>query len=220
MTETAADYLKIPLRKKRGWLILTCLWGMVVMGGSGALMFYSLKPGEASPVVPTTWPATSRLPLASDEPTLVMFAHPKCPCTRASIGELETLMARVQGKVKVRVVFFRPEGVEENWAETDLWRSAAAIPGVEVQLDADGREAREFQASTSGHVVLYDSKGRLLFRGGITEARGHRGDNAGRGAITDLLQRGQASRDATATFGCPLQEPAPAPLSRSPGTDS
>ena len=44
------------------------------------------------------------------------------------------------------------------------------------------------RSKTSGQVVVYDAKGALLFSGGITAARGHMGDNAGRDRITALLR--------------------------------
>jgi hypothetical protein len=55
----------------------------------------------------------------------------------------------------------------------------------------------------------------LLFSGGITAARGHAGDNAGRSELVSLLNggpvapaatlnRGGSARDATSVFGCPL----------------
>src|SRR5262249_49195821 len=153
---------------------------------------------------PTRWPAGSHIQPATDRPTLVMLAHPRCPCTRASLGELALLMTRCQGLVQASVNFYKPAGEPDAWAQTDLWQSAAAIPGVSVRPDDDGREARCFHSSTSGQVLLYDAAGRLLFSGGITGARGHAGANAGRDALVALLTGGAAERAPHSVFGCAL----------------
>jgi hypothetical protein len=102
------------------------------------------------------------------------------------------------------VLFLKPEGFTDNWAQSDLWRTAAALPGVTVARDVDGREARRFGAATSGQTLLYDSNGALLFSGGITGARAHAGDNAGRSALVALLNHGRPDRTGTSVFGCPL----------------
>ena len=52
--------------------------------------------------------------------------------------------------------------------------------------------------------MFYDARGALLFSGGITGARGHAGDNAGRRAIVALLNRSPARSRATNVFGCSL----------------
>jgi len=135
-----------------------------------------------------------------------MFAHPRCPCTRASIGELESLLARCAGQVSAHIVFLKPAGVDEHWLKTDLWRRAAAIPGVTVHTDDGGVEARRFRSETSGNVLLYDQTGRLLFQGGITMSRGHAGDNPGRNAIIALLQHEKPQQSRTPVFGCSLFE--------------
>ena len=148
------------------------------------------------------WPAESKLTRSDRQPTLLLFAHPHCPCTRATIGELALLMRHAAG-VSATVVFTEPAGVPEDWMETDLGRSASAIPGVKQVRDDRGFEAKNFGATTSGFAVLYAPDGKLLFRGGITDGRGHAGDNEGRSAILSLI----AGRTATATtrvFGCPL----------------
>src|SRR5712671_7486906 len=160
-------------------------WLVAVTGGSVALFNYANTPGHNG-AAPSQWVADSAIQHDTIVPTLVMFAHPRCPCTRASIGELNSLMAHCQGKVSAHVVFYRPKAGEQ-WPESDLWRSAAAIPGVSVRWDDDGAEARRFHAKTSGCTVMYDPNGRLLFSGGITDARGHAGDNAGRDAVAALL---------------------------------
>lgn len=116
-------------------------------------------------------------------------------------------MARSEGLLTAHVLFLKPDGFAEDWQKTDLWRSAAAIPGVHVMTDGGGGEARLFHAATSGQAILYDARGRLLFSGGITASRGHAGDNAGRAFIVSLLIRGAADRRSTPVFGCSLFAP-------------
>ena len=178
------------------------LWLAAVTGGSLALFNYANTPGRDG-CAPRQWVADSAIKHDSGIPTLVMFAHPRCPCTRASIGELNSLMAHCRGKVSANVVFYRPKSAEQ-WPESDLWRSAAAIPGVKVRWDDDGIEARRFHAQTSGSTLLYDSQGRLLFSGGITGARGHAGDNAGHAAVAALLLGSVPDLTKTPVFGCAL----------------
>src|SRR5688500_10084241 len=173
-----------PRRKRSRTLLLLSIvsWVALVSTGLWLLGGYENTPGIAAEA-PGRWPTESRLHRATNQPTLVMLAHPHCPCTRASIGELASIMARTQGRLRAYVLFLKPEGTSKNWEATDLWHSAANIPGVEVVPDGDGREARLFRASTSGQTVLYDPAGHLLFSGGITQSRGHFGDNAGQASI-------------------------------------
>ena len=157
---------------------------------------------------PPEWPAQSPISRRSGQFTLLMFAHPYCPCSRASIEELNRLLVRCQRTVTPQVIFVRPPGVSDDWTKTPLRKSAAAIPGVEVRLDADGKEARLFGAESSGFVVLYSPEGRLLFSGGITGARGHAGDNAGENAVVALLNRQEVQLHHTDVFGCTLLDTA------------
>jgi hypothetical protein len=133
-----------------------------------------------------------------------MLAHPHCPCTRASIGELAQIMADTQGKLNAFVLFIKPTGAGTDWDDTELRRSAAAIPGVTVSTDADGAEAARFGAKTSGHTLLFDGTGALLFSGGITASRGHAGRNSGESAIIAVVNGKRADRARTPVFGCSL----------------
>jgi len=115
-------------------------------------------------------------------------------------------MADSLGRLDARVVFYAPADAGEDWWKTDLWTSAAAIPGVAVLLDRDATESHRFHAETSGEALLYDGNGRLQFDGGITVARGHAGDNAGLAAIETLVHGDTNVRRQTPVFGCALND--------------
>jgi hypothetical protein len=133
-----------------------------------------------------------------------MFVHPRCPCSSASIGELNRLLTRCEGPTAVHILFLRPKDVSDQWTETSLRKSAEAIPGAQVQLDPQGEEARRFGAESSGQVVLYSAGGKLLFSGGITGSRGHAGDNAGENVVVAGLNGQNSNLKHTAVFGCSL----------------
>ena len=184
--------------------ILTVVWFGTIGVVLSRLWEYETTPGKVTRP-PARWPADSRMRRNPDRPTLVVFAHPRCPCTRATIRELALIVAHCPERADVRVLFYEPSLSSNRWGKTDLWSSAEAIPGVTVFSDEDGGEARIFRATTSGHSMLYDPSGRLLFSGGITGSRGHSGDNAGRSAVESLLLDGSTGRKRqTFVFGCPL----------------
>jgi hypothetical protein len=203
---------QLPLQTQSKAIFTTSLfaiaWIVTLSFGLRTLLRYESAPGGVG-TVPSTWPTESKIHLETSGETLVMLAHPHCPCTRASVGELAQLMARVQGKVRAYVLFLKPDNSGTDWEDTDLRRSAAAIPGVTVLSDVDGAEAARFGAETSGHTLLFNSAGHLLFSGGITESRGHAGGNAGERAIVSLVNNHAADRAKTFVFGCSLVEHKP-----------
>lgn len=201
-------------RRKYIWatVVIAVLWAAFVAAGVHTMLDYESKPGPVA-VVPTSWPGT-QVPLDHDRMTLVMLAHPHCPCTRASVSELAKIMANVQGEAVAYVLFAKPKNAGGDWDDTDLRESAAAIPGVTTLIDEDGVEALRFGAETSGHTLLFAPDGRLLFNGGITESRGHAGDNDGESAIVALVHHRPVELSHTFVFGCKL----PAPGTPTPDT--
>jgi len=130
-----------------------------------------------------------------------MVAHTRCACTRASIHELERVMAHAGSRTEAFVVFVGPRDAN---GVLDLRETARAIPGVRVVEDES--EARLFNAATSGQVLLYEPNGALVFRGGITPSRGHEGTSAGGDTVRSFVITGRVSPLATTTnvFGCAL----------------
>jgi hypothetical protein len=179
-------------------------WAAAVLFGSSRMLNYEFTAGAAG-TPSSSWPADSSIRPDRHGANLVMFAHPRCPCTRASIAELAQVMAHAPRSAVAYVLFYRPRQFPPGWERTDLWRSAAAIPGVTVLADPDGREAQRFGAVTSGHVLLYDGAGKLLFTGGITGSRGHAGDNAGCDSVIRLLTRGGPAPRHALVYGCRIR---------------
>lgn len=187
--------------------MLIAVWGLALGGGFWRLLNYSNTPGLAATEMPSRWPFSTKLVRETGKPTLLVFAHPQCPCSKATIGELERLMPHIQGKVVPIVVFVKPKKMPPEWATDGLWQKAVSIPGVTAVLDEDGAEATQFDAKTSGQVYLYDKKGDLIFHGGITPERGHMGDSDGREAILTFVATGHTNISTTRVFGCSLKKP-------------
>jgi hypothetical protein len=180
------------------------LWIAVVGAGMATLWGYATTSGAAGDV-PSTWPAASRLERPTRRDSLLVFLHPRCPCSRATVYELARVMARTPGRFDAHAVFIRPAETDPGWAQTDLLGSARAIPGLEVAIDENGADAKLFGVATSGHVLLYGRSGNLLFSGGITAARGHAGDNAGAGSLIAIADgRPVDSSGRMPVFGCEL----------------
>src|SRR5206468_3960171 len=134
-----------------------------------------------------SWPEDCQVVRRANLPTLLVFAHPQCPCTRATISELERLAAHCVDRLQIVVAFLSLPELGEEWTHSALWDSAAAIPGVELRADRDGAIARQFGIDASGQTLLYDAAGRLVFEGGITGSRGHAGDNEGEDAVVEFV---------------------------------
>ena len=187
-------------------LFCTVLWLSAAVGGVVYLARYENTPGEQNTAYPPVFPPESRLERNGDGATLLFFAHPKCPCSRASIRELSRLMTNTNNKLKAFVVFSKPADTSEEWTATDLRASAEAIPNVRVLIDENERETNLFNARTSGLTLVYDRSGNLRFGGGITASRGHEGDNAGSRAIFEIVTKDFAENAETSVFGCPLHQ--------------
>ncbi len=182
------------------------VWLSAAVSGAIYLNRFENTPSEQNVSYPSVFPVESRLERNTARPTLIFFAHPKCPCTRASLRELSRLMTNIDGKVKAYVVFIKPPGESDEWTDTSLRAAAKAISNVQVVIDEENRETNIFNAQTSSLTLLYDKDGNLRFDGGITAARGHEGDSAGSRAIFEIVTSAEDVRGEWFVFGCPLHK--------------
>ncbi len=185
------------------WICAVAAWMTGTCLAFGAMNEYASRPCRSA-LAPTSWPSASRVARTKGRGTLVMVAHTKCSCTRASLRELERVMSRAGSRVEAVVVFVGPPEANRM---LDLRASARAIPGVRVVEDEN--EARLFGAATSGQVLLYDEFGRLIFRGGLAPSRGHEGASTGsetarRFATATAARAGTSKTSVSEVFGCAL----------------
>lgn len=190
-------------RSRIATILFGVLWITLAILGSAGLTAYANQAGEKA-ASPRHWPRGVSVTRAKSQPTLLVFLHPECSCSHATLRELDHLLARPSHSFATTAVFIRPSGWTDRQLKGELWDYAVKIPHVKLAIDETGNDAKAFGARTSGHTVLYDASGKLLFTGGITAARGHEGDNLGESSVEEFLATGKADAKTTAVFGCSL----------------
>lgn len=204
--------------EKRQLLIaaMVALWIGALATGMRSLQAYGTAEGRGGAFA-LRYPQDSQIRVAaSDRPSVLVFLHPECPCSRATLEELDKVLAHAAVKPEVYAVFVVPKGWSMPRAKTALWLRASRMTGVTPVLDREGQEAKRFGAETSGQVYAYSPTGALAFSGGITVARGHDGDNEGRALLERFLAEGHEPRELAKyeVFGCALfSAPGAAPKS-------
>jgi hypothetical protein len=188
--------LGMGLRRHDIGIALTCLWVLAVGASVVRYRAYASAPGSIHEV-PAMLPAHTSVGRRG-QAAVIMFVHPDCPCTRASLTELEEA---VRGRPPAQLVLVLSHD------DSSVRDRVARIPGATVFVDAAGTEAERFGARTSGFTVMYDAAGVLRFSGGITGSRGHVGNNAGRMALQSLLANATTTIDRHAVFGCGIEKP-------------
>jgi hypothetical protein len=187
-------------------VVAVVLWSAAVIAGIQRIWSYENTPGGQSSV-PATWPGSSLVSIDRERMTVMMFVHPLCSCTRASLIELREALDVMDRAPAVWIVLLSPRGIVKDWNEHTS-AIAERIPEATIVTDLEGTAAHRFGASTSGHVVVYDHTGKLMFSGGITEGRGHVGNNAGRRDLISVVRGGDQVHEHS-IYGCGLDDPEP-----------
>ncbi len=178
-----------------GWIAFGC-WLAALVGGVGFLSAHQFTPGQSGPA-PRQLSEAETGTKRAERPRVMMFVHPHCPCSPVSLRNFAKAVAGTGAEAIIYVT-------AEDPAATPNGR-VARVCAAELRADPDGAVAKRFGAMTSGHVLLYGADGRLVFEGGITDGRGHEGDNPGLRAVTARLSGTENEPVSFPVFGCPLQ---------------
>lgn len=134
---------------------------------------------------------------------ILMFIHPKCPCSVASLNALELIIRSCHSQPSAEVIVV---GADESQIASNafaLVAKARAIPDAIVRSELLN-EAKLYGARTSGHLVVLNADKQELFRGGITPARGHEGQSVGMECVKSLLTGYAPAERTRPVYGCPL----------------
>ncbi len=185
---------------------LLAISGASTLYGFRALVRFDATPGKIGGA-PLRWPSFRGIDRTASGTRMLVFLHPLCACSFATLHELAKVPAEHRPGAalpRIDIFFYRPK--DSGWVPGRLWKEAQQLPGSHVQWDDEGREARRFGATTSGFAVLYSPEGELLFSGGVTGSRGHEGTNFGIEQLIASVNSGKPAPEASFVFGCALGE--------------
>jgi hypothetical protein len=177
--------------------IPSLIWFLSLLVAFILLLKYSITPGEAA--IQSKWPVNSSLKRDESLPTLVIFLHADCPCSKASVSELE----------KITVLFYKPQfETDQSVKDSSLWKRLLDTR-ANLLIDNDGVESKLFNSKTSGQTFLFSPEGSMIFSGGITESRGHEGESIGEDIILQYVNNRESIKNKLTAFvfGCSLPNP-------------
>jgi hypothetical protein len=181
------------------------IWASLLFTGHLVLFEYEMTEGPLGNSK-RIFPEKSSVQLTHGRQNIILFLHPACPCSAASVDEFHELIREGENDSVGKVVFFMPPDQESEWSLLPLISSVKRIPHVSVSYDTNGAQAELFGATTSGHVFIYDGRGILQFSGGITGSRGHTGDNKNLEIAKNTIIARSPKFATTPVFGCSLRE--------------
>lgn len=180
-----------------GGLTLT-LWGCITLVTIGHFMQLSAVPGASAAA-----PESSK----DNRNTLLIFLHPRCPCSRATMSELARAVAKFENPVNITVFFNISDSADSDWKSTSLYEQAARLPSAKLVADVGGEQTKRYGVETSGQVLVYRHDGQLTFAGGVTGSRGHEGDNNGKARLIAAINSGGSVSAKSLVYGCQLSTP-------------
>lgn len=188
----------------RQWVYISLsAWLIACAAVLGILISYANAGGDQGGL-PAGWTPAPELDAPDDRAMLLVFAHPKCPCTRATMSAIERLQRDVPGTFATRVVFYEPADANGSWRETDLWARAGKLVDAKAIADPQGLLTANAGAVVSGCVALFDVHGVLRFWGGLTPSRGHEGESLGMSTIRSILNGDETKHARASVFGCDI----------------
>jgi len=184
--------------------LILVAWGVAVVAFFGQLVSYSAQPGnDGHP--PVQWPDNSALQRNANQWTVLIFAHPRCPCTRSNIAEFARLQSKLSDTPTTHLVLFHPADQNQEWTKGPIRTEATRIDGLRLFYDEAGTFTRDFGVQTSGHILAYSPDGSLAYSGGLTSSRAHEGMSQGAIELLNLLNGKREIRlTEYPVFGCSI----------------
>lgn len=203
-----------PKKKKRHpatLLLVATLWLGGISAGSLTMWNHQFSQGPSNQA-PIALPAALDALAEDAKPlTLFMAIHPGCPCTGASLEQVDRLIARNPDSIQL-VGLVRDSGEstestsDSKLHEESYWKRLESMPNARPFADKDGSLANLLGTHVSGATIAYDETGSLRFQGGMTASRGHAGPSRSMDELESIArQLAPPELCSTPTFGCSLE---------------
>lgn len=187
---------------------------LAILAGWCQLFRFSATPGDQF-TAPALLPGgDSSLDLRPGKSGLLLvFVHPQCSCTHATLQELDQLLSSTASPaanpVQVVLAVYDSPALRKVAASSGPFNPSPWLHHpYRILLDGNGDLARRFGAATSGEILLYSPDRHLLFQGGITPERAHVGDSLGAQSLRSALARASTQLHPqvahASVFGCPI----------------
>jgi hypothetical protein len=113
-------------RKSRMWVPAILSFSTICTLAGTALLFNFDQTAGAVSAVPVRWPVSSAIDRPARTDALLVFVHPYCSCTVATLHEIASLSGGgpQSGQLSTTVLFYRPKN--SGWLPGNLWSKANA----------------------------------------------------------------------------------------------
>ncbi len=186
---------------KNSLYLITGIWLICIIISLYYISSYMFKVSENPQACPI-YPNNQQIIFDKTKDNLILFIHPFCPCSHATVNELKRVLAKTNANIAINVVFIKPKGLK-SIQQNDLYQEISQIKGVNIIFDRSNVLAGAFNINTSGSILLYDINGNLIFQGGITGGRAEEGDNLGKSRLIQALKN-ESGKWQSPVFGCSL----------------
>ena len=193
-TRSSPARLKVNLRE-------AALWTAGLLVAVAAFTMWAAREEQRASAKSRNWPEGAPLTLDPARLSLLVFVHPQCRGTEATLQTLARVMERCAGHANVTIMLYEDPALLAHWKGGPTKAVAESIPGATVREDHLGEAASFFDVKTSGSALLFAPDGTLLYRGGITPALGEVGEGE---VLQTWLLEGRGVRHEP-VFGCSLQ---------------
>ncbi len=178
--------------------IYVFVWLNLILASIYYMSNYMFKESVESQA-PSVFPANNWVKLNTRKNNLVLFLHPHCPCSFATVNELKRVLARTD--VDLSVVFIDLDK-SYDLSRQELFKQVSQIKAAKIIIDKNNVMTKAFKVYTSGTILAYNKDGGLIFQGGITAGRGEEGDNLAKNKLVQSLKCQKMSQ--AQVFGCSL----------------
>jgi hypothetical protein len=189
-------------------VLLAVAWTAASVLSWSLLLSHTYQPVVATGGI-NEWPSSLEPTDRDGRIRVILFAHPLCPCTRATIAELDEALGSRRTNVNTTIVFVTAGLAEPDIYDSPTVAAARRLLNVTLRFEDNTAFASRIGATTSGELFVFDGAGKRVFHGGITAGRGHRGRSPGRERFEQALEGILVDHEESPLFGCRLPASVP-----------